>query len=166
MPMGAAELQGCDDIAVKPIANATGCTFCGLPLKTNFRVMNLPSHLSLSLFPFLNRFGGQRTDEPVLKFPVLIQLESVLWLTASVMLLAGLYKVRERKCGLDLVRLSLIFPTIGKYPTGKQDLHHPLPGALHRGRCGGDRAGNDQPLHRAHFRAGHDRHAPAGGNDT
>uniref|UniRef100_A0A182UP64 Uncharacterized protein n=2 Tax=gambiae species complex TaxID=44542 RepID=A0A182UP64_ANOME len=30
--------------------------------------------------------------EPVLKFPVLIQLESVLWLTASVMLLAGLYK--------------------------------------------------------------------------
>uniref|UniRef100_A0A182QJJ2 Uncharacterized protein n=1 Tax=Anopheles farauti TaxID=69004 RepID=A0A182QJJ2_9DIPT len=30
--------------------------------------------------------------EPVLKFPVLIQLESVLWLTASVMLVAGLYK--------------------------------------------------------------------------
>ncbi|XP_058178319.1 uncharacterized protein LOC131294290 [Anopheles ziemanni] len=30
--------------------------------------------------------------EPVQKFPVLIQLESALWLTASVMLVAGLYK--------------------------------------------------------------------------
>uniref|UniRef100_A0A182TBE6 Uncharacterized protein n=1 Tax=Anopheles maculatus TaxID=74869 RepID=A0A182TBE6_9DIPT len=61
--------------------------------KTNFQVMNLS--FSPSIYSPPPTFTGTslcHAVEPVLKFPVLIQLESVLWLTASVMLVAGLYK--------------------------------------------------------------------------